>query len=86
MSEFLVRLAILGELGVSGSQLKVVKLSASEGIPLIELDSACTLWDQVVLSGLLFNSISFIYMQVVRYLSNILPRKLKYYPEVKNAP
>lgn len=86
MSEFLVRLAILGELGVSGSQLKVVKLSASEGIPLIELDSACTLWDQVVLSGLLFNSISFIYMQVVRYLSNSLPRKLKYYPEVKNVP
>lgn len=66
VSEFLVRLAILGALGGSGSQLKVVKLSASEGIPLIELDSACTLWDKIVLSTFTFNSISFKYIQVVR--------------------
>lgn len=77
MSEFLVRLAILGALGASGSQLKVVKLSASEGIPLTELDSACTLWDEIVLSTFTFNSISFKHIQVVR-VSNILPRKYKY--------
>ena len=44
VSEFLVRLAILGGLGMSGSQLKVVKVSAAEGVPFIELYSAWTLW------------------------------------------
>lgn len=44
VSEFLVRLAILGGLGMSGSQLKVVKLSVSEAVPFIELYSAWTLW------------------------------------------
>lgn len=43
VSEFLVRLAILGGLGMSGSQLKVVKVSASEGVPFIELYPAWTL-------------------------------------------
>jgi hypothetical protein len=33
---------------------------------LIELDSACTLWDKIVLSTFTFNSISFKYIQVVR--------------------
>lgn len=41
--EFLVRLVILGGFGISGSQLIVVKLSASEGFPFMQLLSAWTL-------------------------------------------
>lgn len=42
-SVFLVPLAFLGELGGSGSQLKVVKLTASDGLPCKQLHMAWTL-------------------------------------------
>lgn len=40
---FLVPLAFLGALGGSGSQLKVVKLTASDGLPCKQLHMAWTL-------------------------------------------
>lgn len=40
---FLVPLAFLGGLGGSGSQLKVVKLTASDGLPCKQLQMAWTL-------------------------------------------
>jgi len=44
----LVRLVILGRFGASGSQLVVVKLSASEGLPFTQLHSTWTLkWKTV---------------------------------------
>lgn len=43
MSVFLVPLAFLGGLGGSGSQLKVVKLTASDGLPCKQLHMAWTL-------------------------------------------
>lgn len=44
-SVFLVPLAFLGGLGGSGSELNVVKLTASEGLPSKQLHAAWTLRD-----------------------------------------